>query len=75
MKDLRVLQWNSDSIGNKRAELEEVTIRRNVDVAIVQESKLGAKSKTPVFDGYIVVGIDCMEEKGWTEGEVVYIPS
>ena len=55
---LRVLQWNADGIWNKKAELEELLGRLKVGVALVQESKLGERSKTPVFEGYSVVRKD-----------------
>ena len=55
---LRILQWNTDGIGNKGAELEECTIRMNVDVAVIQESKLGVNRRTPMFAGYVVVRKD-----------------
>ena len=55
---LRVLQWNADGVWCKKAELEELLVRRKVGVAMVQESKLGEKSKTPVFEGYTVVRKD-----------------
>jgi hypothetical protein len=57
-KELRVLQWNADGIGNKKAELEELLERMDVDVAVVQESKLDGKNKTPVFKGYTTVRKD-----------------
>ena len=53
--NLRILQWNTDGIGNKGIELEECMIRMNVDVAVIQESKLGANRRTPMFVGYVVV--------------------
>ena len=55
---VRILQWNADGIITKRAELEELLRRREVDVAVIQESKLGEKHKTPVFAGYTVVRRD-----------------
>ena len=52
-KSLRVLQWNADGLWPKKAELEELLVREEVDVACVQESKVG--ERTPVFVGYAVV--------------------
>ena len=34
--NLRILQWNTDGIGNKGSELEECMIRMNVDVAVIK---------------------------------------
>ena len=56
--NLRILQWNADGIGNKGAELEECMIRMNVNVAVIQQSKLGVNRRTLTFAGYVVVRKD-----------------
>ena len=43
--NLRILQQNADGIGNNGAELEECMIKMNVNVAVIQESKLGGNRK------------------------------
>jgi hypothetical protein len=65
-KVLRVLQWNADGIGTKKAELEELLGRLRIDIAVIQESKLGKRSRTPVFEGFTTVRKD---RKVWRKGE------
>ncbi|MEL7306976.1 MAG: reverse transcriptase domain-containing protein [Pseudomonadota bacterium] len=55
---LRVLQWNADGLTGKKAELEDFLRRWDVDVAVIQETKLGNKTKTPVIQGYTAVRKD-----------------
>ena len=43
----KILQFNANGIGNKLTELGVVLDRNNVKVAVIQESKLSSKSKTP----------------------------
>ncbi|PAA87688.1 hypothetical protein BOX15_Mlig033504g5 [Macrostomum lignano] len=58
---LRILQWNADGVNNKRAELEEFLHNLDVDVAVLQESKLSEASETPRFRGYTTVRKDRRE--------------
>ena len=49
---LRKLQWNADSIKLKAGELSERMKELDVDIALVQGSKLREKDKTPSIKGY-----------------------
>ena len=62
-KQLRILQWNADGLTGKKAELE-VLQRRAVDVAVIQETKLGKKSVTPTIKGYTAVRKDKVMLRG-----------
>ena len=55
---LRVMQWNADGINTKRVELEEFVNRWEVDVVVVQESKLAKSHKTPKLQGFTAVRKD-----------------
>jgi len=55
---LRILQWNADGLGNKRGELEEVLDRLGVDIAVIQETKWGANTPTPTFQGFTAIRRD-----------------
>ena len=50
-KSLRILQWNADSLATKIGELRERVKDRDVDVILIQETKLRGKP-TPRIDGY-----------------------
>ena len=52
------MQWNANGIGNKKAELREFMRERGVHVALLQESKLRAGSRTPSFPGYTTLRVD-----------------
>ena len=49
---MNFLQWNANGILNKKMELKDFLQRRDVHVALIQETKLQASSKTPTFPGY-----------------------
>ena len=55
---LRILQWNADGIKLKMQELAARVKELDIDVAIIQESKLRAKDKTPKIDGYSCIRVD-----------------
>ena len=55
---IRILQWNADGITGKRGELEECLDRWDVDVVVIQETKLSSKSVTPTLRGYTAVRKD-----------------
>ena len=48
-KALRILQWNCNGLRTSSVELASLLERWQADVALVQESKLRAGEKTPVF--------------------------
>ena len=55
---LRILQWNADGIKLKMQELAARVKELNIDVAIIQESKLRAQDKNPKIDGYSCIRVD-----------------
>jgi len=55
---LRILQWNADGINTKKAELEEYMKSKDIDIAVIQETKLGEKSGTPIIKGYTTIRKD-----------------
>ena len=55
---LRFLQWNYDFLAMKREELEELLRRRKIDMAALQETKLGRDDRMPVVEGYCSVRRD-----------------
>ena len=57
-RNLRGLQWNADGINTKMAELNSLVEELDVDVILIQETKLTNKSKTPVLHGYTAVRQD-----------------
>ena len=58
LKTLKLLQWNCDGLATKKDELEELMQRRGVHVALIQETKLGGKDRTPNIRGYTVIRKD-----------------
>ena len=59
-----VLQLNANGIGNKLTELGVVLERNKVKVAVIQESKLSAKSKNPCIQNYTAVRKDRSHGQG-----------
>ena len=57
-KDIKILQWNADGIGNKHKELGELLKRLKIDVATIQESKLSDRSSTPQWERYTTIRKD-----------------
>ena len=55
---LRLLQWNADGIKLKISELGERMKNLDMDIALIQESKLREKDKTPRIEGYSTVRAD-----------------
>ena len=51
LKTLKLLQWNCNGLVTKKDELEELMQRRGVHVALIQETKLGGKDRTPNIRG------------------------
>ena len=46
-RNLRGLQWNADGINTKVAELNRLVVELDIDVALIQDTKLTSRSKTP----------------------------
>ena len=67
---LRIIQWNVDGIKTSAVDLQSLLRQREVDVVLVQESKLSSKDKTPSFPGFSVLrrdrpsGLCRAEDKG-----------
>ncbi|KAH7716799.1 hypothetical protein AAVH_15748 [Aphelenchoides avenae] len=57
-RDFAVLQLNVNGLKNKAKELEALLTERNILVAVLQETKLGPKQKTPKFSNYTIVRKD-----------------
>ncbi|KAH7698723.1 hypothetical protein AAVH_34180, partial [Aphelenchoides avenae] len=51
-RDFAVLQLNVNGLKNKNKELEALLTERDILVAVLQETKLGPKQKTPKFSNY-----------------------
>jgi len=55
---LRILQWNADGIKPKLHELEMRMKESDIDVAIIQESKLKKGDRSPILPGYASIRCD-----------------
>jgi len=49
---LKILQLNINGIQNKTMELQKLLTDQNIDIALIQESKLNSSSKTPYILNY-----------------------
>ena len=56
--ELRILQWNCRGLRTKMAELPDLLSAKEVDVAVLQETKLKPGDKCPRFDGYTIIRND-----------------
>ena len=57
-KTFNILQWNANGIGNKQMEQSIFLKAHNVKLAIIQESKLTAESRSPNIQNYTLVRRD-----------------
>ena len=66
---VRMMQWNADGILTKMPELESRVKEFDFDVVMIQESKLQAKHKTPLLQGFTTVRRDRGCKPNSTEGK------
>ena len=57
-QSLRIVQWNADSISTKILELQDRLTSDDIDVCLVQETKLKEGSRTPKLEGYTCIRAD-----------------
>ena len=70
---IKILQWNADGINPKIHELTDILSSHEVDIAMIQESKLTAKQQTPVVEGYAAVRSDRQDAKFPGGGLITYV--
>ena len=58
MSELKILQWNCDGLMTKKDELKELLHREGVQVALLEETKLGQRDDTPRLRGYSAIRMD-----------------
>ena len=63
-KSFNILQWNANGIGKKQAKLSIFLEAHNVKVAVIQESKLMAKLRSPNIQNYTLVRHDRCQGPG-----------
>jgi len=61
---LTILQWNADGIRPKVQPLRDYLQEKEIDVFLIQETKLVTRNETPKFKGYTVVREDRVQRKG-----------
>ena len=54
----RILQWNADGVNTKTSELAARLQELDIDIGLVQESKLAKKNQTPRIPGYSCIRND-----------------
>ena len=64
VEKLTILQWNADAITAKIQPLRDYLIENDVDIFLIQETKLVKKDKTPTFPGYTILRKDRRQFKG-----------
>ena len=52
---MKVLQWNADSFLSKKEEFREVIKEKDIDIFLIQETKMIATDKAPNFPGYTIL--------------------
>ena len=57
-RSIRLFQWNCRCISTKVIELRRLLDVHDIDVALIQESKLNANNSTPLFPGFTVIRKD-----------------
>jgi len=61
---LKILQLNTDSILSKIEELKEFIKKNNIDIFLIQETKLVRNDKTPKIPGFTIERRDRLQQKG-----------
>ena len=69
VRRLRIIQWNVDGIKTSAVDLVSLLERREVDIVLVQETKLSSKDKTPCFPGYSCLRRDRPPGRSRAEGK------
>ena len=54
-RELRILQWNADTLSTRKEELRQALKDHKVDIFLVQETKMTKSSKVPKFPGYTII--------------------
>ena len=47
------MQWNADTLSTKVLELKERLVKDDIDICIIQETKMTQNTKLPSFDEYV----------------------
>ena len=61
---LKILQWNADSLLSKMEELRDFLESEKIDVFMIQETKLITTDPDPAFKGYTIVRQDRVQRVG-----------
>ena len=62
--DIKILQWNADGVLKKWTELSDRLREQKVDIALIQETKLNSRRRTPQVNGYAPIRFDRPEGNG-----------
>jgi hypothetical protein len=54
-RSLRILQWNADTLSTKKEELRQAIKEHEVDIFLIQETKMIKSDKIPQFPGYTIM--------------------
>ena len=54
-RELRILKWNADTLSTRKEELRQALKDHEVDIFLVQETKMTKSSKVPKFPGYTII--------------------
>ena len=72
-RNLRILQWNADGINPKIGELKCFAQKEELDILLIQETKLTPKANTPTIRGYTAVRADRPNTQYPGGGLITYI--
>ena len=61
---LIILQWNADSLLSKKEELKNFVQDNDIDIYVVQETKMKPNDTTPTIPGYTIVRKDREQKMG-----------
>ena len=67
-RQINIMQLNIDSLKSKVVELRHFLKEQNVDIFLLQETKLIKKDKTPKIPGYTLIRDDREQSKGKANG-------
>ena len=64
VRELRMIQWNADSYLSKKEEFANIVYERNIDIFVIQETKMITGDDTPTLPGYEIKRREREQEVG-----------
>ena len=64
IKELKIIQWNAEAYLSKKEEFTSLIYEKDIDIFVIQETKMITKDKTPNLPGYEIKRREREQRKG-----------